>query len=85
LALRDDFSGLNRHHAFKPANFVDLQSIVKNYGILELGLQKIFAIVSAGKYRNPKDLLIGKTRNLLINSKFMLPPMPGQVCLFTCN
>lgn len=45
LALKDDFNGLNKHHRFKPENIVDLQSIVKNYGIMELGLQKIFAIV----------------------------------------
>ncbi len=56
LALRDDFSGLNRHHAFKPANFVDLQSIVKNYGILELGLQKIFAIVFGRKISKSQRL-----------------------------
>lgn len=45
LALKDDFAALNKHHSFKPDNIVDLQSIVKSYGILELGLQKIFAIV----------------------------------------
>jgi len=45
LALRDDFNGLIRQRQFKPANFVDLQSIVRNYGILELGLQKVFAVV----------------------------------------
>ncbi|MDD2286570.1 MAG: 3'-5' exonuclease domain-containing protein 2 [Paludibacter sp.] len=45
LALKDDFNGLNKLHRFKPENIVDLQSIVKSYGILELGLQKIFAIV----------------------------------------
>lgn len=45
LALKDDFNGLNKHHRFKPENIVDLQSIVRNYGIMELGLQKIFAIV----------------------------------------
>lgn len=45
LALKDDFNGLNKLYRFKPENIVDLQSIVKNYGILELGLQKIFAIV----------------------------------------
>ena len=45
LALKDDFNALNKHHRFKPDNIVDLQSIVKCYGILELGLQKIFAIV----------------------------------------
>ena len=49
LALRDDFNGLIRQRKFKPDNFVDLQSIVKNYGILELGLQKIFAIVFGRK------------------------------------
>lgn len=45
LALRDDFAGLNRHHRFTPRNVVDLQSIAGNYGILELGLQKMFAVV----------------------------------------
>jgi ribonuclease D len=45
LALKDDFNALNKHHRFKPDNVVDLQSIVRNYGVLELGLQKIFALV----------------------------------------
>jgi ribonuclease D len=45
LALRDDFIGLNKHYNFKPENIIDLQSIVNSYGILEKGLQKIFAIV----------------------------------------
>jgi len=45
LSLRDDLSGLNKHHAFKPANFVDIQSIAQSYGILELSLQKIYAIL----------------------------------------
>jgi len=45
LSLRDDFSGLNKHHIFKPANFVDIQSIAQSYGIMELSLQKIYAIL----------------------------------------
>ena len=45
LALRDDFIGLSKLYPFKPQNFIDLQSMVAQYGILELGLQKIFAIV----------------------------------------
>lgn len=45
LALKDDFVGLNKHLVFKPENVIDLQKIVQSYGILELGLQKIFAIV----------------------------------------
>ncbi|MDO9633507.1 MAG: 3'-5' exonuclease [Paludibacter sp.] len=45
LALKDDFTALNKHHKFKPENVVDLQSIVKDYGIMDLSLQKIFALV----------------------------------------
>lgn len=45
LSLRDDFSGLNRLSPFIPKNFIDIQSIINSYGILELGLQKIFAII----------------------------------------
>ena len=56
LALRDDFNGLIRQRKFKPDNFVDLQTIVKNYGILELGLQKIFAIVFGRKISKAQRL-----------------------------
>jgi len=45
LSLRDDLAGLNRHHKFSAANFVDIQSIAQSYGILELSLQKIYAIL----------------------------------------
>ena len=56
LALRDDFNGLIRQRSFKPDNFVDLQSIVMSYGILELGLQKIFAIVFGRKISKAQRL-----------------------------
>lgn len=44
LAFKDDLNGLRRRQDFRPQNCVDLQSIVGKYGILDLGLQKIFAI-----------------------------------------
>lgn len=56
LALKDDFVGLNRHHKFKPENIVDLQKIVKDYGILELGLQKMFAVVFGEKVSKSQRL-----------------------------
>lgn len=56
LSLRDDFSGLNKHHAFKPANSVDIQSIAQSYGILELGLQKIYAILFGKKISKSQRL-----------------------------
>lgn len=45
LSLRDDIAALNKHLPLKPGNFIDIQTIAKNYGILELSLQKIYAIL----------------------------------------
>lgn len=56
LALRDDFAGLNRIQKFKPANFIDIQSIAREYGILELGLQKVFAIIFGRKISKSQQL-----------------------------
>lgn len=56
LAFKDDLHGLQRLHDFKPQNCIDLQSLVARYGILELGLQKIFAIVFAKKISKSQQL-----------------------------
>jgi ribonuclease D len=45
LSLRDDFHNINRWFRFKPQGFLDLQDIIKNHGIDELSLQKIYAIL----------------------------------------
>jgi ribonuclease D len=56
LSLRDDLNGLRGRHVFKPANFVDIQSIVQSYGILELSLQKIYAIIFNKKISKSQQL-----------------------------
>ncbi len=56
LSLRDDFSGLNKHHAFIPANSIDIQTIIQSYGILELSLQKIYAILYGKKISKSQRL-----------------------------
>ena len=56
LSLRDDLSGLNKHHKFKPANCIDIQTIAQSYGILELGLQKIYAILFGKKISKSQRL-----------------------------
>ena len=45
LSLRDDFNGLHRLTKISPNNFIDLQNYVGQFGIEELGLQKIYAIL----------------------------------------
>ena len=45
LSLNDDIRRLHESKDFKPSNFVDLQTFVKGYGIIDNSLQRIFAIV----------------------------------------
>lgn len=56
LSLRDDLSGLNKHHTFKPGNFIDIQTIAQYYGIMELSLQKIYAILFGKKISKSQRL-----------------------------
>ena len=56
LALGNDLIGLKKVHKFKPANTLDLQTVVKNYGIMELGLQKIYAILFGEKISKSQQL-----------------------------
>lgn len=56
LAFRDDLSGLRRLQPFTPANCIDVQSLVAQYGIMELGLQKIFAIIFGRKISKSQQL-----------------------------
>lgn len=56
LAFKDDLTGLKRRRSFKPTNCIDLQAIVCKYGIMELGLQKIFAIIFGQKISKSQQL-----------------------------
>jgi ribonuclease D len=69
LALRDDFAGLNKLHRFVPANIVDLQSVVKDYGVLELGLQKIFAILFRQKISKSQRLTNWESPELTVQQQ----------------
>lgn len=56
LAFKDDIRGLQRRRAFVAQNCVDVQNIVGRYGILDLGLQKIFAICFGKKISKSQQL-----------------------------
>lgn len=56
LAFKDDINGLRRRRNFVPANCIDVQSLVPRYGILDLGLQKIFAICFGKKISKTQQL-----------------------------
>ena len=56
LAFKDDINGLRRRRDFVPANCIDIQKIVAQYGILDLGLQKLFAICFGKKISKAQQL-----------------------------
>ncbi len=56
LAFKDDLNGLRRRRNFQPANCIDVQSMVARYGILDMGLQKLFAICFGKKISKAQQL-----------------------------
>lgn len=56
LAFKDDINGLRRRRNFVPANCVDIQKMVPQYGIFDLGLQKLFAICFGKKISKSQQL-----------------------------
>lgn len=45
LSLKDDFAALRKIGPFQPANFIEIQALAKKYGIEDMSLQKIHAIL----------------------------------------
>jgi ribonuclease D len=64
LSLRDDFLSMSRLLKFSPKGFVDLQKIVREHDIEELGLQKIYAILFRKKISKSQRLTNWEAREL---------------------
>jgi ribonuclease D len=56
LSLHDDFQALSKRRKFNPGAFFDLQKYVKEFGIEEMSLQKIFAIVFGQRISKSQQL-----------------------------
>ncbi len=56
LSLRDDFLALKKRKPFIQKACIDLQDIVEDYGIAELSLQKVFAILFQEKISKSQRL-----------------------------
>lgn len=56
LAFKDDINGLRRRRNFTPANCIDIQHMVPQYGLFDLGLQKLFAICFGKKISKAQQL-----------------------------
>lgn len=56
VSLHDDILSLKRREDFTPGNFIDLQDHVKEIGILDLSLQKIYANIFHKKISKTQQL-----------------------------
>ena len=56
VSLHDDYQALARRRRFKAGGFFDLQKYVSNFGIEEMSLQKIYAIIFGEKISKSQQL-----------------------------
>lgn len=64
LAFKEDISGLKKLRNFNAKNCIDVQQKVGQYGILDLGLQKIYAIIFGQKISKAQQLTNWANLNL---------------------
>lgn len=84
LSLRDDFAALRKRSNCPPLNFVDLQNLVKYYGIKDLSLQKIYAILFKKKI-SKNQRLSNWEANTLKDSQKMYAAIDAWACLKIYN
>ena len=70
LSLKDDFSVLHRVGDFEPRNYVELQSLVRQYGIADMSLQKIYAIIFGKKISKSQRLSNWEAAELSVSQKY---------------
>ena len=84
LSLRDDFTALRQRSDCPPLNFIDLQTFVKDYGIKDMSLQKIYAILFNKKIAKNQRLSNWEARTLKESQK-MYASIDAWACLKIYN
>jgi len=80
LSLRDDFAAINRRQEFTPDGFVDLQKIVHEYGITDISLQKVYAILF-NKRISKNQRLTNWEADVLTDSQKKYAALDAWACL----
>jgi ribonuclease D len=80
LSLRDDFHGLHLISKVVPDNFIDLQKYVQQFGIEDMSLQKIYAIVF-GKKISKRERLSNWEAETLSEAQKMYAAIDAWACL----
>lgn len=84
LSLKDDIRELNKLLRIHPKSFIDLQNIVGDYGIQELSLKKVAAIVLGGKISKKQRLTNWETR-ILNENQMTYAATDAWACLYIYN
>lgn len=80
LSLQDDFAALRKRTNCIPTNFIDLQKMVIHYGIKDMSLQKIYAILFK-KRISKKHRLSNWEAKQLKESQLMYAAIDAWACL----
>lgn len=84
LSLRDDFAALRKRTDCPPLNFIDLQTFVKDYGIKDMSLQKIYGILFNKKIAKNQRLSNWEASTLRESQK-MYAAIDAWACLKIYN
>lgn len=84
LSLKDDFTAIRKRKAIAPANFLDLQSFVSDYGIEDMGLQRIYGILF-GKRISKGQRLSNWESAVLSDAQKMYAALDAWACLRIFN
>jgi len=84
LSLRDDFGAIKKRTDIEPANFLDLQNYVGQFGIEDASLQKIYAILF-GKKISKGQRLTNWEANTLTEMQKKYAALDAWACLVIYN
>ncbi|GAB6012556.1 3'-5' exonuclease [Viscerimonas tarda] len=84
LSLKDDFSIIRRSTTFNPQGFIDLQVYVKDFGIEDISLQRIYAILF-GERISKNQRLTNWEAELLTEGQQMYAALDAWACLKIYN
>ena len=84
LSLHDDYQGLCKRRKFKAGGFIDLQKEVGKYGIEEMSLQKIFAIMFSGRISKSQQLTNWEN-DVLTDKQKLYAATDAWACLMIYN
>lgn len=84
LSLRDDFNAMHKRTNFAPQGFVELQKYMKDFGVTDMSLQKIYALLF-GKKISKNQRLTNWEADVLSDRQKQYAAIDAWACLRIYN